>query len=223
MNKIWMRLPLLLVLVSSPILAEDFKRFEFQPLAGFSVSGSIPLLNENNEHVGSIHVNSSYHVGANFAVNLNAEDALEVHWQRQFTEGRLPENMVAPFSSAEVLSFKLKVDQYHLNFVHHYEIADPKARPYVMAALGATTFYGDRDGYTNSQSRFSFAIGGGMKYYFTSYFGLRGEARWSPTLLLAEDSKFWCSIGGSGANCRINLKTSFQHQLDLTGGVVFRF
>ena len=92
-----------------------------------------------------------------------------------------------------------------------------------MAGLGWNTYRGKGAGAIDSKSFFSFALGGGIKYFFTDYFGLRGEARWSPALLSASGSNFWCVIGGQGAECLIKLKASFHHQMDLTGGLIFRF
>jgi len=222
MKNVWLQLPLLILLASSTVLAEDFKRFEFQPFGGFTASGSIPLITGDDVDHGSVHVNSSFNLGGNFAVNLNELDAVEAHWQRQFTEGRLPAGVAAPLSSGQLPAFDLKIDQIHCNFLHHYRIADPKAMPYVMAGVGVTTYYADGNGQSDSKSYFSVALGGGVKYFLTSHFGFRGEARWSPTLLSSSGSSLWCSVGG-GATCLINLKTSVQHQLDLTGGIVFRF
>jgi len=223
MKEFWMSVPLLMLVGSSAALAGDFKRFEFQPFGGYTVSGSIPLMGDDDVQHGSIHVNSSYNAGATFAINLNKLDALEARWQRQFTEGRLPTEFVVPQSSGDLATFNLKIDQYHCNFLHHYEIADPRALPYVMASLGVTTYYANQNGRSDSRSYFSFALGGGIKYFFTSHFGLRGEARWNPTVVSASDSSFWCNIGGSGANCIIHLKAALQDQLDVTGGIVFRF
>jgi hypothetical protein len=135
----------------------------------------------------------------------------------------LPAEIAVPLPSGNLTAFNLKIDQFHCNFLHHYEIADPGAMPYVMAGLGATTYHANRNGQSDSRSYFSFALGGGMKYFITSHFGFRGEARWSPTLLSATDSSFWCNIGGSGATCLIKVKASLQNQVDLTGGIVFRF
>jgi len=97
------------------------------------------------------------------------------------------------------------------------------AMPYVFAGLGLTSYHANQNGQGDSRSYFSFALGGGIKYFLASHFGFRGEVRWCPTLLSASDSSFWCKIGGSGASCLINLKTSLQHQFDLTGGIVLRF
>jgi opacity protein-like surface antigen len=223
MKRILLQVLWLLIAGSSSAPAEDFKRFEFQPFGGFTGSGSIPLKSEDDVSHGSIQVDSSYNVGATFAVNLNALDAIEGHWQRQFTEGRLPVEIVVPQSSVNLRPFDLKIDQIHCNFLHHYEVADPRAMPYVMAGLGATTYHGGGNARTDSKSYFSFSLGGGIKYFLSSHFGFRGEARWSPTLLSASDSGFWCRIGGAGASCVIKLKASLQHQVDLTGGVIFRF
>jgi len=222
MKSVWMQLQLLIFLSGSVALAEDFRRFEFQPFGGFTASGSIPLRSGDEVDHGSVHVGSSYNLGATFAVNLNQLDAIEGLWQRQFTEGRLPPQFAVPLPSGKSPAFNLKIDQFHTNFLHHYRITDPRAWPYVMAGLGVTTYYVDGNGQSDSKSHFSFALGGGMKYFFTSRFGIRGEARWSPALLSSSDSNLWCNVGG-GATCLINLKTTVQHQLDLTGGLVFRF
>ena len=223
MNKRWIHFAFLTMIGSSRVMAGDFKRFEFQPFSGFTGSGSIPLIAEDGVQRGSIHVNSSYNYGAAFAVNLNELDAIEALWQRQPTKGRLPAEFIPPNSSGNLPTFDLKMDQYHCNFLHHYKIADPRAMPYVMAGLGATVYHANRDMRSVSRAYFSFALGGGIKYFLTDHFGIRGEARWSPTLISASDSEFWCSIGGAGAACVINLKASLQHQIDVTGGIVFRF
>jgi opacity protein-like surface antigen len=219
----WIHFALLIMIGSPVVLAGDFKRFEFQPFSGFTGSGSIPLIAEDGVQHGSIHVNSSYNYGATFAVNLNELDAVEALWQRQPTEGRLPTEFIAPHSPGNSPTFNLNLDQYHCNFLHHYKIADPRAMPYVVAGLGATVYHANRDVRSVSKAYFSFALGGGIKYFLTNHIGIRGEARWSPTLISASDSKFWCSIGGSGAACVINLDASLQHQFHLTGGFVFRF
>jgi opacity protein-like surface antigen len=223
MKKTWMHIAFLMLIGTSPALAENFKRFEFQPFGGYTVSGSIPLVGDDDIKHGSIHVNSSYNGGATFAINLNELDAIEAHWQRQFTEGRLPAEMVVTHLSENGTTFNLKIDQYHCNFLHHYEISVPKALPYVMAGLGATTYYANHGGSSGSRTYFSFSLGGGIKYFVSRHIGFRGEARWSPTLVSASDSSFWCSIGGAGATCLVHLKAALQDQLDVTGGIVFRF
>ncbi len=223
MKKVWLQILLLILTGSVSSLAGDFKRFEFQPFGGLSVSGGIPLTSDDNTTHESISVKSSHNIGATFGVNFNVLDAVEVYWRRQFTEGGLPSEMVVLGSSSDATSFNLKVDQYHLNFIHHYMLPDPRVFPYVMAGLGATTYFAKGNGQSDSLSRFSFSLGGGIKYFLTNHVGLRGEARWAPTLLSASDSSFWCSIGGAGANCVIHLRTTLQNQLDLTGGIVFRF
>ncbi len=223
MKKLWIQLPLLLAMGSSALLAGDLKRFELQPFGGFSASGSIPLTGDDGVDHGSIHVSSTYNLGATFAVNLNPLDAVEASWQRQLTDGRLPTAIVVPQASGSSTDFDLRIGQYHCNFLHHYLSADPKAMPYVMAGLGATTYRASRAGWSGSRSYFSFSVGGGVKYFFTRNLGIRGEARWSPTLISASDSSFWCSVGGAGATCVVHLKTSLQHQMDVTGGVIFRF
>jgi hypothetical protein len=223
MKNIWTMLFLFVLMRCPVILSQEFKRFEFNASGGLTASGGIPLDVDGDVGHYSIHVNNSYNVGAAFAVNLDELDTIELYWQRQFTEGRLPAELAALLSSESLSVFNLNIDQSHMNFIHHYEISVPKVRPYVMAGLGATTYRANWNGQSNSMSYFSFSIGSGVKYYLSNHFGLRGEVRWSPTVVSASDGSFWCYSGGSGGACLIRLTTALQHQMDLTGGLFFRF
>jgi hypothetical protein len=215
---------ILFVLMNCPAVpAQEFKRFEFHVLGGLTLSGGIPLDVEGDVRPYSIHVNNSQNVGVAFAVNLNELDAIELYWQRQFTEGRLPVELAALLSPESLSAINLNIDQYHMNFIHHYKISVPKTRPYVMAALGATTYRANWNGQSNLMAYFSFSIGGGVKYYLNDHFGLRGEARWSPTVVSPMDRGFLCQFGGSGGACFVKLSTALQEQMDLTGGLFFRF
>jgi hypothetical protein len=223
MKSLWTLFLLFLLIHCPAVFSQEFKRFEFSVSGGLTASGGIPLDTEDNVHYDSIHVDSSHNVAAGFAISLNELDAIELYWQRQFTEGRLPEEFAAPLPSDGLSTFNLNIDQYHMNFIHHYDISVPRTRPYVMAAVGATTYYASGIGQSDSRSYFSFSIGGGIKYYLGNHFGLRGEVRWSPTVVSASDSSFWCKFGGSGADCIVALNIALQNQMDLTGGLFFRF
>ena len=223
MKSIWTTLILFILMNCPTVLSQEFKRFEFQVSGGLTVSGGIPLDVDGDVSHYSIHVNNSQNVGAAFAVNFNELDAIELYWQRHFTEGRLPAELAALLPSESLSAFNLNMDQYHVNFIHHYKISVPKTRPYVMAALGATTYRANWNGQSNSMSNFSFSIGGGVKYYLNDHFGLRGEVRWSPIVVSASGSSFWCQFGGSGGACLVKLTTALQEQMDLTGGFFFRF
>ncbi len=204
----------------SAALAGDFKRFEVQPFGGYVISGSVPMTTNQGFDLGSIHVDSAGSAGVTFAVNINESDAIEALWQRQFSHGRLPGGLEFPLISG---NFDLKVDQTHLNFLHHYELPNTKALPYVLGGLGVTTYRVGGNGQSASQSYFSFSLGGGAKYFFTNHFGIRGEARWTPTLLSASNSNFWVKLSGADSFATVRLQTSLQHQMDMSAGFVFRF
>ena len=223
MKSIWTMFILFILMSCPAVRSQEFKRIEFNVTGGLTVSGGIPVDVDGDVRHPSIHVNNSYSIGAAFAVNLNELNAMEFYWQRQFTEGRVSAELAPLLSSESLSAFNLNVDQYHMNFIHHYEISVPKTRPYIMAGLGATTYHANWNGQSNSMSHFSFSIGGGIKYYLNNHIGLRGEIRWSPTVVSASDSSFWCQSGDAGGVCLIRLRTALQEQMDLTGGFFFRF
>jgi hypothetical protein len=216
----WLLVCMLLFTGNLSATAQDFTRFELQPFGGFVVSGAIPLVSDDDARRGAVHVDSSFNGGMTFAVNLNALDAIEGMWQRQFTRARLPEEITLPVIPGK---FDLSIDRIHCNFLHHYEVAGFDGKPYIMAGLGATVYRAGYDGQRDTKSHFSFALGGGLKYFFTGRFGLRFEVRWSPTLLSAHDSDFWCRVGADGGACEVKFRAALQQQLDMTTGLVFRF
>ncbi len=153
MKNLWMVSLLLILMNCSVGLSQDFKRFEAHVSGGLTVSGDIPLDTAEDIHYESIQVSSSHNVGAAFAININRLDAVELSWQRQFTEGRLPSELAPPLSSGNPAVFNLNIDQYHMNFIHHYELSIPRTRPYVMAGLGATTYYANGNGISDAMRR----------------------------------------------------------------------
>jgi len=95
LKKILMQISLWTAIGCSAVFAQDFKRFEFQPLGGFTASGDISLETEDNTDV-TVRVNSSYNVGASFGVYTNELDLIEASWQRQFSNGRIPSEIMNP-------------------------------------------------------------------------------------------------------------------------------
>jgi len=95
LKNIYLQIVLCFIFGCAAVRAQDFKRFEFYPFAGYTASGKVSL--ENEEGAGfDIHVDGSYSLGADLGVNINELDTIEASWQRQFTDGRVPAGVYDP-------------------------------------------------------------------------------------------------------------------------------
>ena len=108
--------------------------------------------------------------------------------------------------------FTMTVRQLHGNVVYHLRDADARLRPFVFGGLGATFFNADD---LESETKFSFGLGAGVKYSLWDAIGIRGHFRYKPTLMNDEDAADFCDPFGF---CQGMLS-----QVEFAGGVVVRF
>ena len=106
----------------------------------------------------------------------------------------------------------MSVAQLHGNAVRVFGAKDSRLRPFLFAGLGAS-FLSGRD--LQSETKLSFGIGGGVKYFLWKTIGLRGQMGYKPTLLNDEEAGRYCDPFGF---CQGTL-----HQFDLSAGVIVRF
>jgi opacity protein-like surface antigen len=108
--------------------------------------------------------------------------------------------------------FTMTIRQLHGNVVRNFGAADARLRPFVFAGLGATFFSADD---LESETKFSFGLGGGIKYFPWKAIGVRGHFRYKPTTLNDEDAADFCDPFGF---CQGSLQ-----QIEFAGGAVIRF
>ena len=85
------------------------------------------------------------------------------------------------------------------------------APPFVLAGAGATFLSADD---LESETKFSWSVGAGLKWFPSKRVGARLQARYAPTMLNDTSSDFCDPFGF----CQGSLK-----QFELTGGLVLRF
>ena len=107
--------------------------------------------------------------------------------------------------------FSMTIDQLHGNVVYHLGAADARLRPFVFGGLGATFF---RAHDLESETKFSFGLGAGVKYFRWNAIGIRAHVRYKPTMLNDEDSSFCDPFGF----CQGTLQ-----QVEFAAGGVIRF
>ena len=116
--------------------------------------------------------------------------------------------------------FNLDTNQYFGNFLFHLANRDTRLRPFLLIGAGATNLHPAVTG-LNGATRFAFAVGGGAKYNFSRHFGLRLQAKWSPTYITTTSNGYWCDPLWGG--CWVVGNSHFLHEFDATAGLTLRF
>jgi hypothetical protein len=188
----------------------DYPRFNFTPLIGYRTTMSFsvdPQSSGANPRV-VFEANPSY--GFAFGAHINEEDIIEFRWARQDSHTHL-EN-VAGLSSRQHVT----LDQFHGDFTHEYILEEWRtwARPFVIGSVGATRLSADAgSGFT----RFSFGIGGGVKFFASRHFGFRVQAEWLP-IVVNPNVAFVC-----GGGCIVHIRSDLTNQGEFVAGPIIRF
>ena len=123
------------------------------------------------------------------------------------------------------LSADMTVDNYHGNFIYNLGDPDGKVRPFVFMGIGATT-YGEVQGGKGtipSNTRFSWAMGAGVKAFFSEHVGFKGTFRWTPTYIKTVGAGWWCDplvrlLPGRDALLRQPVRILRRHRRQVLGG-----
>jgi opacity protein-like surface antigen len=108
--------------------------------------------------------------------------------------------------------FTMTVRQLQGNVLYHFGGADSRLRFFVFGGLG-TTFLSADD--LESETKFSFGLGGGVKYFRWDAIGVRAHFRYKPTMLNDEETVAFCDPFGF---CQGSLQ-----QIEFAVGGVVRF
>jgi opacity protein-like surface antigen len=155
---------------------------------------------------------SGLDIGSGFSWGLQASRALTPNWAAEVLWMRQASALEAGTSAGTAELFTMTIGQLQGNAVYHLGAADSRLRPFVFGGLGATFFRADD---LQSETKFSFGIGGGIKYFGWNNIGVRGHFRYKPTMLNDEDAGDFCDPFGF---CQSSL-----NQIELAAVVIVRF
>lgn len=203
----------LLIVMTSVLDAQEAAevktlRLEAAPLIGFrsAVSFPIELTNPSADFV----VDASPSFGLAFGVRLHDyDDLVETRWSRQDSYVHSDQITLQPTRE------RILIDQFHEDFSHEYLLEDlgERAKPFVVASLGATHVSTG----ANSFTRFSFGIGGGIRFYASRHVYFRLQAEWLP-IVIDPHAAFLC-----GGGCIVHLAATVASQGEVVAGPTFRF
>jgi len=183
---------------------------ELTPFVGYRFGGSFE--DDETDEDYDLENDSSFGLIVNFPSKNNTE--WEIYYSKQSTEIRTGDL----FQTTKVLD--LDVEYLHVGGTYLFE-RTKALQPYFVATIGAARF--DPSGAdTSSDTFFSFAAGGGWKYFPDKRVGLRLDGRFIGTLV-DSDTDIFCQSGPEGSECLIRNKGEVLWQFELQAGVIFRF
>jgi opacity protein-like surface antigen len=198
-----------ILLLFFPAIGQAQNRFEVQPFVGYKWGGSTDV-GTNLLGIQQLKFDSSVSYGVSAAYNIN-------HLGFEFLWNRQPTKAVAEVSTGNLpRKTSVDLDQFHGNFLFNFRSPETKLRPFVLVGFGATRMAGPGDSIT----KFSYALGGGVKYPIGAHLGLRVQIRYAPTYLYSTSDGVWCDWYGF---CFVVPNDHYLNQGDVTAGLVFRF
>ncbi len=194
------------------------KEYEVTPFFGGRVGGIIDESALGYSNVDYLRIKNSENYGVMAGINFWGNFEGEFMWNRQPTSltSHNPNDGTYAFLS------NMNLDMYQGDILYQFMSSDSKFRPFIVAGLGVSHFgvppvQGQSVlGFSN---RFAFNLGGGVKYFFNSHWGIRLEARWSPTDTTQGQGQF-CDYYG---NCYPSNVTNRAEQGQANIGLIFRF
>ena len=176
------------------------QKFELTGIIGGQLNGGLDL---STSLFRRIDVQNGLTRGLGAGYRLSDHSTIEFMWTYNKAD-----TVAQPVGGgADIKVFVLDSNQYFGNFLFHFAGSEKQVRPFLLVGLGATRFAG--------------AVGGGVKYNFSRWFGLRLQAKWSPTYITTTKAGYWCDPFWGG--CWAVGDNHYLHELDGTAGLTFRF
>jgi len=182
------------------------QNFQVTPFIGYLFPGNLKTLE------GELRIQNHINYGAAFNIRTNDELFVEFLYNRTDTEVRFKQEY---YDTIKTL-FDMSIEYFQAGA--HVETETGQFRPFAAFTLGAA-YFKPKDDNVNSDWKFSFTAGGGIKYYFTDNVGVRLQWRFLVPIYFSSASIFCsngiCSIYVSGG--------TYIFQYDLTAGLAVSF
>ena len=203
---------MLVALAASAAWAQD-PRVEISGTAGWTFSDGVNVGAIDDSPI-SVGPKDAFSWGARIGFNLSPNTELGFLFASQATD------LVA--SGLINRSLPQTVYNYHGYFAHNFGDTDAKARPYLLGGLGATQYGSLKTpaGDIGGDTQFSSTWAAGLKLFPGKNFGIRLEARWTPTYIKSDPEGYWCDPYWG---CFTVTDAEFSNQYEMSGGFILRF
>jgi len=183
--------------------------FELTPYVGYRFGGTL------EDEDGSASVEFEDHGSAGLI--LNVRESAYTQWEIIYSQ----QQTSADTSRVVGLLPSTDVDVHYFQAGGTYQGDGRSARPFVAMTLGGAHISPQSPG-LDSDTFWSFSIGGGLQLRPTARLGVRLEARAWGTLV-SSDSRLFCSSGPEAAFCAFQINGDIVWQVETFAGAVFRF
>ena len=187
-------------------------RFDLTPFIGYRTGMSFPVEPHVTGTNPRVVLDAAPTFGFSFGARLTGreEDLIEGRWARQ--DSYLHSEEITP----QVPRSRVLLDQFHGDFSHepYIEHWPSWVKPYILGSVGATHLsVPSSAGFT----RFSFGLGGGIRFYASRHLGFKIQGEWLATLA-APQIAVVC-----GGGCIVHVGGSAVSQGEAFFGTFLRF
>jgi hypothetical protein len=185
-------------------------RFDFTLFMGYRTSMSFPVEPHVTGTNPRVVLDASPSYGVSFGVRPREEDLVEIRWARQDSYVHSEDITPPPLRQRVIL------DEFHGDFSHEPLVEDWPSwvKPFVVASVGATHVSSST---TINFTRFSFGIGGGIRFYASRHFGFKIQAEWLPVFADPQ------VVVVCGAGCVVHVGGTLGSQGEVLAGPILRF
>jgi opacity protein-like surface antigen len=185
---------------------------EITPFGGTRFGGVIDANSSQVSNVDYLTIRSGWDYGAMLDVDLFPHAQAEFMWNNQPTVlgAHIPGSGSSRIGEASL-------DMFQWSLLYQFLQPGSKFQPYAVAGVGFTSY--NTNGIIDLGNEFAYNVGGGVKYFFTPHFGLRLEARYSPSRTTQGYGESCDQFG----DCYTALVNNYAHQGQANLGVIFRF
>lgn len=192
------------LLIESSATEPALAGVEITPSINYRFGGGF----EDTNTATNINLDESGGYGLVLDFDLQPDKQIEVYLSRQ----RTTMSSGGPFTGNPL--FDVSVDYYHIGGLYLFEWE--RFRPFISGTLGLTRMDPQRAD-LRTETRVSFALGGGAKYFFTENLGIRLDLRGIYTAINSNASIF-CAGG-----CAVQVRSNGFLQGELGAGLILRF
>lgn len=175
-------------------------KFEVTPFGGSKFGGKINVAGyDENANVSNLYIKSSIDYGVIADYSIWDSFAVEFMMVRQPTTYSEQNYATIPPTTTPIINGTLAT--YTFGGAYTFRTSS-NIRPFVAGGVGWTNF-GNIDSdpgelYVGFNNKVAFNLGGGVKYYFSKYLGLRFDLRWMASHTTPNESETCSAYGYCG-------------------------